>query len=126
MVWPFYFRACAEVCVGSFVWRYRRNLSLKINYSCMCLKLCDGTTSLKVPYLFRPGYLLRRSVNTKCFTYSGKAYTNLLAFLSVTLIIMCVQTGLTYQIKGEIPVYLNIVVQNLFPLKENNNFGDES
>ena len=34
-------------------------------------------------------------------------------FLFVYSVIMCVQTSLTYQIKGEIPVYLNIIVSNV-------------
>ena len=33
-------------------------------------------------------------------------------FLFVTSVVMCVQTCLTYQIKGEIPIYLNIIVLN--------------
>ena len=32
-------------------------------------------------------------------------------FLFVTSVIMCVHTCLTYQIKGEIPVYLNLLSQ---------------
>ena len=38
-------------------------------------------------------------------------------FLFVTSVIMCVQLCLTYQIKGEIPVYLNIIVLFIFDLK---------
>ena len=45
-------------------------------------------------------------------------------FLFVTSVIMGVQICLTYQIKGEIPVYLNIIALICFILQEiiNKNF----
>ena len=36
----------------------------------------------------------------------------------VTSVIMCVQTCLTYQIKGEIPIILNIIVSNFVILQD--------
>ena len=47
----FFFCACAEVCAGSFVWRYRRNLPFKISYSCIGIKLCDSKTPVKYVFL---------------------------------------------------------------------------
>ena len=53
------------------------------------------------------------SVNITFFTYS-----NVLPFFVFNLVIMCVQTCLTYQIKGEISVYLNVIVLNLLSQRQ--------
>ena len=93
----FFFRTCAEVCAGSFVWRYRKNLPLKINFSYMYwYKIVYFDVELITLFLYIPG----KHIPIYC------------RFLFVTLVIMCVQTCLTYQIKVEIPVYLNIIVSN--------------
>ena len=44
----FFFHVCSVVCVRSFVGRYRKNLPLKINYSYIGVKLCDGPALEKV------------------------------------------------------------------------------
>ena len=38
----------AEVCAGSLVRRYRRTFPLKINYTCIGVKFCDGQAAVKV------------------------------------------------------------------------------
>ena len=74
--------------------------------------MCEGPAPVKVRYVFFSPLLLlpgcMRSVNITFFTY-----TIYCRFLFVTLVIMFVQTCLTYQIKGKIPVYLNIIVLKL-------------
>ena len=59
-----------------------------------------------------------RSDNKKDFLHiPGKQIAIYWPFWFVTSVIMGVQTCLTYQIKGEIPVYLKIIVLFIFYLK---------
>ena len=48
----FVFCTCAEVCASSSVGRYRKNLRVKINYSCIGIKLCDGPAQANI--IFSP------------------------------------------------------------------------
>ena len=81
--------------------------------------MCDGPAPVKVRYIFiSPRLLLpgcMRSVNITVFYI----FESMLLFLVLTSEILRVQTCLTYQIKGGIPVYWNIIVLKLFS-KENN------
>ena len=53
----FFLRFNSESLFSLPLGRYRRNLPLKINYSCIGIKVCDSTTPVKVCYVFTPGNL---------------------------------------------------------------------
>ena len=92
--------------------RYRKKLSVKINYSCIAIKQCDGPALVKLTIVrLSSGYLLRRSVT---ITLHIQTYCR---FLFVTSVIICVQTSLTYQIKEEIQIYLNTIEYQIVFLK---------
>ena len=57
-----FFRACTDVCPGSFVGRYRKKLPLKINYSCIGIKQCDGPSLAKVQYVLSAENLYSESL----------------------------------------------------------------
>ena len=97
---------------AAFSGRYRKNIPLKINYSCIGIKNLNSVTA--------------RSVNITFFTYSGRAYPNLLGFLVCNF----GNNGCTnmFDLKGKFRS-ISILNFNIFKFvisKENNKFFDES